>query len=372
VLKIILMGYYGFGNLGDDILMITAYKVCLDIFPPSEFIVCTESKNPTYIKKFIPGVRIVNSTANITADMVIHGGGGVFFDFTKSNLKYLVFNYLIKMFGYRNYARTYLWAKSLIGRPYIRTRSRVGLGIGIGTYTNSSNRFLVEILYLSTFDFVIVRDSQSYIYAGQYCRSSNIHQATDLAFLVDKWNPQHYKKIQNAQSIGLILRDWPTKNHSSVLLKVASILQSQGLEVKFFAFDSNADKQYIASVPDSSVVHIWQPEKMSIDDFIGELSKCKLVISSRAHGAIISACLGIPILCVAIEPKLARVAEMFKDSTRIIEEPFNEEEIVSIVQDSLRRLPMLEQATLQDVGRNKEEISRGIRLFHSFVDQRIS
>ena len=64
---------------------------------------------------------------------------------------------------------------------------------------------------------------------------------------------------------------------------------------------------------------IWDPQQIKIENYLSELSECSIMVTSRAHGAIVSACLGIPSVCLAIEPKLEKVHKMLKNSSRLIE-----------------------------------------------------
>ena len=86
--KIILKGYYGFGNFGDDILMVTTYWLLKDIFPSDQIIVCSENPGAQYIELLCEkSVPVVNSNSGLHADWIVHGGGGVFFDFNEGTSK---------------------------------------------------------------------------------------------------------------------------------------------------------------------------------------------------------------------------------------------------------------------------------------------
>ncbi len=365
--KIILKGFYGFGNLGDDILMLTTYKIMREIFPQGEILISSESKNPEYINRYLPGIKIVDSSEDVKVDWVIHGGGGVFFDFKTHGKAYELLNHVIKFIGYGAYRKAYALYQLLKLQKSLKLKARAGLGIGVGTYTASSNRFFSDILSLSTFDILLVRDDASVVNAQQYSSSKNIYRASDLAFLVDHWMPATLPIPQKKESIGFILRDWAFNDHVSILTNVAKKLRDDGYDVKFFALDETSDLKFIESVSAWGSVYCWRPSEMTLENYLSELMTCKLVISSRAHGAILSACLGIPVCCVCIEPKLFQVAAMLKNSARLITEPFDEHEIITQIHHTLDELALLREATFQDIAKNKAEMLRGISLFKSFV-----
>jgi polysaccharide pyruvyl transferase WcaK-like protein len=371
MIKVLIKGFYGFGNFGDDILMLTTYKIVREIFPQAEIFIGSESKNPNYIHKFLSDVKIINSTENIKVDWTIHGGGGVFFDFTNHSQKYLLFNQFIKLIGYRTYKNLYEVYRTLKGifksHGFVKQEARAGLGIGIGTYTSSSNRFLSDIPVLTSFDILLVRDEASVTNAKKYNHSKNVYKSSDLAFLWKYWMPTDLKKTQEQESSGFILRDWVFSDNVSIMLSVAKALLDSGHQVKFFALDEDSDTKFIQSASAFGPVYCWNPVEMTIQTYLSEFKKCKLVISSRAHGAIVSACLGIPVCCVCIEPKLEQVAKMLSNSAQAITEPFKKEEILRRIEDVLQELPSLKEATSKDVSRNSNEMSEGISLFRNFV-----
>jgi polysaccharide pyruvyl transferase WcaK-like protein len=299
--------------------------------------------------------------------LLVHGGGGVFFDFTNHASKYVVLNLLIKLMGFRTYHTLYDAFRKLRGQEFIKQKRRAGFGIGVGTYTSSSNRFFSDILALSTFDILLVRDDASVHNAKQYCRSKNIYKSSDLAFLYDRWMPATIIKPAKPESIAFILRDWAFDNNVSILLSVAKALLSRGHHIKFFAFDEDSDSDFIRSAACVAPVCTWEPTKMTMEEYLSELSTCKLVVSSRAHGAIVSACLGIPVCCVCIEPKLEQIASMLSHSARRINKPFHVNDILNQIESALRNLSILKAATVQDVTTNNLEISQGIGLFRKFI-----
>lgn len=364
--KIVLKGFYGFGNFGDDILMLTTYKITKEIFPQAEILISSESKNPNYIHKYFPGIKIINATENLKVDWTIHGGGGVFFDFKNHSTPYLLLNQFIKLIGYNNYRRLYESYQSLKGQTFTKQNARAGLGIGVGTYTPSSNRFFSDILSLSSFDILLVRDDTSTVNANQYIPSKNIHKASDLAFLFNYWMPC-IPAPQKKESIGFILRDWAFNDHVAVLTKVAKHLSNTGHSVKFFALDETSDTKYIKLAGSIGPVYTWRPEEVTLEHYLSELMTCQLVVSSRAHGAIVPACLGIPVLCVCIEPKLTQVATMLKNSAYVVNAPFIKDEILKNIDQALQKSSLIREAIIEDVARNNKEMSEGISLFRNFV-----
>jgi polysaccharide pyruvyl transferase WcaK-like protein len=365
--KILLKGFYGFGNFGDDILMLTTYDIVRDIFPDAVIYVGSESEAPEYIHKYLANVTIVNSSANLEVDWVIHGGGGVFFDFTKHSFKFTLLNQLIRLLGYPYYRSLYKSYRKIKGDGVLKQRYRAGFGIGVGTYTPSSNRFFSDIISLSSFDILLVRDIQSVANAKRYCPSLNINMSSDLAFLNEHWNPSKISQQSNASTVGFILRDWKFNDNVTHMLEVAKELQRRGLKIKFFAFDEDSDCRFINDAKSIAAVDIWHPFKLTIEQYLNKLAECKLIVTSRAHGAIVAACLGVPQVCICIEPKLEQVAKMLKNSTELIVSPFAKERSLEVVENALANIEKLKSGTSRDVFQNSKDASRGIEIFRNFI-----
>jgi polysaccharide pyruvyl transferase WcaK-like protein len=366
--RIVLTGYYGFGNFGDDILMLTAYNIARDIFPKAEIVISSESRNANYIHELLPNTKIINSSNDFTADLTIHGGGGVFFDFKEGRKSKAIVNHVIKIIGYRNFVSVYRRYQKIKGQGFLKTTQRAGLGIGVGTYTKTSSKFLYDILSLADFDFLLVRDKASLVNARAFNSHATIHQSSDLAFLPEKWNPNEIKR-QQSKGIGFVLRDWKTNDHVNVLCEASKILKNEGTAVKFFSFDKSADKNYIDKVSSFGSISVWDPGRLTIDEFLSEISSCSIVVSSRAHGAIVSACLGIPVICVAIEPKLLQVREMLKDSAMLMNEQFTVDEAVQLIREKNSSLETSFSLVKNDVKRNRNVVIDGLNFFRTFISE---
>jgi polysaccharide pyruvyl transferase WcaK-like protein len=374
--RIILKGYYGFGNLGDDILMHTCYRWMREHYPSAEILISTESKNPFYVR-FLLGenVRIIHSSENVKADWIIYGGGGVFFDFSVGNWSYWMLNQFIRILGHENFQKLYRAYRSLRGTSGIKSRFRAGLGIGVGTYTPSSRKFYAQLNDLLDFDFMMVRDEVSLKHLQNLKLKFTVSIGSDLAFMVEYWKDSGWTLLpenRNNKIIGIILRDWVYDHHEAIhaLLKSADQLAGKGYSVRCFSFDGSADPVFISCFSDKYPMQVWDPQKnFSFAPFMQSLSQCSFIITSRAHGAILSAGLGIPSVCLNQEPKLEQVSRMLHHSSVLINKPFIAEDITKTIEKKMIRLNDLKECVKRDVAENRTKLLRGLEAFQEFAEK---
>jgi polysaccharide pyruvyl transferase WcaK-like protein len=370
--KVILKGYYGKGNLGDDVLMINTYHLVRKLLPKCEIVICSDGHQSSYIKNLLGEIEIVKSNTPLEVDWVFHGGGGVYFDFKKGGFKFTILNFLIRLISYQAYRAVYRRVQGWRNNLGVIHKRRIGWGIGIGTYTSSSQKFYSDILSLSDFDYLIVRDAASVVNLKKFNFQYPIKVATDIAFLEDFWNPKFIRSKKNGagKSIGFILRDWPLDGHYhlKVLYDVAIKLKSLGYQLTIFSLDRFEDKYYTEFFSKFRFIS-WDPFKKELNDFITNLAEVDLVVSSRAHGCILSACLGIPSVCIGIEPKLQSVAEMLKTSAVYVPQPFKFDDIIQKICKALENVEQAEAAVFEDVKNNRTIINKEINRFSEYLKQ---
>lgn len=370
--KIILRGYYGFGNFGDDILMLTSYRLIKEIFSSDEIVICSESNSdPSYIETIIGrSVPVGPIAEHRDADWIIHGGGGVYFDFKSGNLNFFWLNETIRFIGYSRFRHVYDFFAKLKNTNIKHSKRRIGLGIGVGSYTRSSKRFHLDILSLSDFDFLLVRDEESIDHIRSYNFNYPTLLSTDLAFLSKYWLPKNFTMAPEKNTIGFVLRDWVYDNHAylQTVLRVLLVLKKQNRELKIFSFDKRSDQHFIPEFSTNFPITVWDPQHMSIADFLFEMGKCNLIVTSRAHGAIVSTCLGIPTICLDIEPKLKNISKMLKNSSLLVEGS-DHEMILSMIDNRLKMYETFHHSTLVDVENNQKIMESGITAFKEFTKQ---
>ncbi len=339
-MRILLKGYYGFGNFGDDILLKTTWGIVKNKFKTATISVYSNfNKNLNgfnrsdsyneYIFKIV-GDRpeLVDWTIVGSYDLLVDGGGGVYFDHQKGSLIWWGLNKICRFLGTSQLHSLDVFLRKSLGKKEKKGyKRRIGFGLGIGPYDSRSPLLHRHLAEMGSTDVMFVRDNTSlqWLYLLKY--SGKKHLSTDIAFLDQYWLPEgiNNRSKQFNGNLGIILLDWHEGNAERFheFKEFANWAIKSGHSVTFFSFDENNDKMYVKEFQSLYNLLVWNPNKSSINDFLLLLGKQDIVFSARAHGIIISSILGVPTVSIGTSKKLIEVSKMFPNSSPLINEPIS-------------------------------------------------
>ena len=326
-MKIVIHGYYGFGNFGDDLLCKVSIEFCRNFFNDPEIYILTYAPKPGYIDELTEGpITLINETRRVNADVLLVGGGGLFFDFDKGSTLDLLLNIVLK----RIPPKMYFGLMQRAGKTF-RATKKIGVGIGVGKFTRSSPKYRYKLLQLLQFDHIYLRDRISHENLAKAARL-NARQTTDLAFASSYWVPENLPPSQEKRVL-FILRDWKwndSSNLENAFLWMDSLL-SLGYECDVASFDPIHDKVLFKKCTEQNVNFIsWDPSRMSFNDYVRQLNQYDIFVSSRAHGILSGLILGKKCLSVVLEPKLDEIRNMASGSIGSISPEASPEEFTEI------------------------------------------
>jgi polysaccharide pyruvyl transferase WcaK-like protein len=323
-MKVCLVGYYGKGNFGDDLLLKITYTLVCRSIPDAQIFVYCDTYHEAYLPAILPGeFTVVRPGNRLHFDLIVHGGGGNYHDYGNYGLADRFLNLFIGLFGFQYYVVIDRALRNLAGRRWMTASTRVGWGVGIGTFNAGSPRLRHSFHELMSFEKLFVRDRMSLENLERIGACRNAILGSDLAFLTDVWlQPtlsSNSKKLSSGKpKLGLILRDWPTPEAMAILVGAESFVRTleDVYEVTIFVFDQR-DHQVLGAF-NAFHKHVWVPNKIAMGEYCGLLASQNVIITSRAHGAICAAILGVPSLILEIEPKLRTIHELLPRATRLI------------------------------------------------------
>jgi polysaccharide pyruvyl transferase WcaK-like protein/glycosyltransferase involved in cell wall biosynthesis len=319
VRNVLMEGYYGRGNFGDDVLLKVTYNLLKHILPDAQIVLVVGNEQTDYVRTMLDGVDILAPDRHAHFDRIVHGGGGVFFDFRRYGFGYRFAEALLKRFGFPLALNGERILRRACNKPRVSTSRRLGLGIGIGTFSSGSPRLWRSLPILAEFDALWVRDGQSKANLKRFASimHAELLQGSDLAFLSEYWLPASIPPRADAlrPRLGVVLRDWSGTDSQALRASIARFAEKY--DVTGFIFDEHSDPE-LGRILSPYTTHVWRPHHMHMDDFARHLAAQDVLLTSRAHGAICGACLGVPSVIVNIEPKLEQIHAMLPNASILV------------------------------------------------------
>lgn len=306
--KLLLLGYSGQKNFGDDLLLKQAYDAFHSI---AEIHIHTSSlgRESDYLSMWFPGARIFKCTRLTNQYLkgfshILYFGGGVFFDYNRIGFRY----YLRKKISI---LKNYTWTK-------YKGIHFAGIGIGLGPFTDAKSEALC-FMQLKNFDYLNVRDAVSLALCKKN-RLINISLTEDLS-LADFHYYQSLKiPISNRKNRIIICpRKYPHGKNRGIYLKnllsVCCDLKSKGKEILVYGFQSDHDEVIVEEFSKNGYqTKIWNPDTMSLLTLLNEFADCELIITARMHGLYIAGMLDVPVIGIGVHPKLKLASHLFSRS----------------------------------------------------------
>lgn len=298
--KIVLSGYYGFNNLGDEALLSAISQGLAALCPELELVVLSHRPELTVGQHQVRSVNRWSLPAVVrelkTADLLISGGGSLFQDVTgnKSLYYYLAIVELARWLG----------VPTLI------------YGQGFGPVLRPYNRRLVAAV-LNRVNYITVRDSQS----AQDLRQLGIGKPP-LEVVVDPvlgHQPGEAERAAGFQlltrlgwqpgkpTLGLSLRPWPGLEQDwPALVTLTRHWLDQGGQIVLLPMQYPDDWQVLERLQQDVQGPVWLPPAYSLSEAVGVHAWLDLVCGMRLHALIFGALWSKPLLGISYDPKVER------------------------------------------------------------------
>lgn len=323
--KILISGYYGFDNSGDDAILKAIIK---DIKSIDETIEITAlSKNPLNTKKIykVNAVDRFNFNNVINAirnnDMLISGGGSLLQDITstRSILYYLALIHIAKLYK----------------KPVMVYAN------GIGPIYKKYNRILTRNI-LNKVDLITLRDSISKETVKNLGVSNkNVYVTADPVFTLDPIDDRKVLRIFKEENIsyskpliGIAVREWKnTENIIKILSETINYINTKYdcnilLIPMHYPEDLNISKKIKEEV--NSDVYIIN-NKYSVEEMMGIINKLEMIIAMRLHSLIYAASRAIPMVGIVYDPKVDGFMDSIEQKNKIPVEELDIESMIKAV-----------------------------------------
>ncbi|MBN2910649.1 polysaccharide pyruvyl transferase family protein [Polycladomyces sp. WAk] len=310
-MQILLHGYYGAGNLGDDAILESIIDSFAQKFPKASFTVVSKGLCPAYRgPRRVKTIRIDSHSAVKNAvrqaSFVVLGGGGILQDYNGWEPHY---NFGSKARGMNYYGQVVDLAKKF-GKPVYF------YGIGAGPFfSQHAKQYAIRLLAGAR--RATVRDADSL----KMVRSvGNIRLTADPALNLKHDPPKTALKYLRSEGVpvhktlvGISLRPWKFKGGGrkafiEAMAKVASgIVRNSKAHLVLLPFSRNGDaavlNELAKRLPAGSYTLMrkhYPPKAMK-----GICGRLSLMIGMRLHSLILSAAMGVPVMGLSYDPKVA-------------------------------------------------------------------
>lgn len=281
-----LCGYFGFGNLGDELLAASAIEHLCNAGIARHKIVLLSNAPSESRKKF--GVEAVDRWSLRTvksvfaaSKSVLFAGGGLFQDVT--SVKSCV----------------YYWGLVRLAR--MACRPVWALGQSVGPLRTKLGLFFAKNA-LSRVDYLAVRDEPSM----DALKEMGIDNAVFMPDLVAGLSIPQVEPLENGPVL-VNVRPCAGKTESlAELSRAISILREKGVEMRGIAM-SREDADEFSRQGASFEVRTPQ----TVEEFAEFADGCSCALGMRLHFAVLSAFMGLPVTVSPYDPKVASFAREF-------------------------------------------------------------
>lgn len=328
--RVVISGYYGFNNIGDESILTAIISNIRDNVNDIEITVLSKDPELTRRNHNVKSVNRKNMFKVIPAilkcDLLLSGGGSLLQDVTSS--------------------RSIVYYLSVIFLGILFRKKVMIYSQGIGPINKSFNKTLTKYV-LNKVDFITLRDEKSLkVLKDMNVNNKNIDVTADPVIGLKKGDTGlGYKILKdsgledgNKPLIGFTLRG---RNKVEGLVSIIArtsdrIINELGVNVAFIPFHNGEDIEIIEELQSKMKNQaICLKGKYDINEMLGIIGNLDLLVGVRLHSLVFGAVMNVPMIAISYDPKIDNFMQyldenIFSNIENIDEEKLFEE-IKSII-----------------------------------------
>ena len=299
--KIVISGYYGFNNAGDEALLTAILASLRTIEPKADITVISGNPGNTIAKHQVKSlyrfaaVRLLRAIGE--ADLVISGGGSLLQDVTSK--------------------RSLIYYLSIIAAAKWKGRKVMLFAQGIGPIRNRLMRLLTRMV-VSKADVITVRDQDS---AEELARmgvpSAKVEVTADSVLTLNPASKFAGKTFLSEAGldpykpvIGVSVRDWADNQRCLEQLGIAlgNISEKYHAQIAVLplqvSMDKKASQKLKGYIPRTKNKVVLVEGNYSTEEFLSIIGSFRLLIGMRLHALIFAAVMKVPLMAISYDPKV--------------------------------------------------------------------
>lgn len=291
-MKVLISGYYGFGNMGDEAILKSIITSLRKVDPSIEITVLSGDEShtkSTYNVDAINRYNIVKIYMELLkSDGLISGGGSLLQDVTSS--------------------RPVIYYTSIIKLAKLAKKPVFIYAQGVGPINDKKNQKIAS-KYINKADYITLRDQDSIDFVKSIGVNKNIDLVSDpvMGFSIDNYESQIYNEYEKRNYITVSVRDWSkaTVDYLKNTAIACDEIARNGIDVVFMPMHGKEDYGISQNVIDmmKENAEIF-PYETSIEEKIQCIKNSKLMIGMRLHALIFAATVNTPMIGISYDPKI--------------------------------------------------------------------
>lgn len=298
--RILIAGYYGYGNAGDEAILAAMLADLRSLRPDLEVAVASGDPAGTERDHRVRAVGRDDLAAVVAAvrgsDLVILGGGGLFQDYWDVPFENV---FTPRSGGLPFYAGFCLLA-ALLDRPAML------YAVGVGPLKTEESRRLTRIAF-ELCQGATVRDAESLALLADLSTTAEL--AADPAFSLV---PTDLAAAEE-RPVGIALRPWsfgadPEAWEAEVAKGLDRYLAGNGERLLFLPFQREEDAPVHRRVRDRMEARdrvTLVERRLAPEELAGIVARCGRVLAMRYHAALFALASGTPVSALAYDPKVS-------------------------------------------------------------------
>ncbi len=326
---ILISGYYGFDNSGDDAILKAMIK---DIKMTDEKLnIKVLSNNPLRTNEIynVESVNRFNYTEVIRAmketDLFISGGGSLLQDVTST--------------------RSILYYLSLMGLALFLKKPIMVYANGIGPINKKFNRLLTRTI-LNKVDIITLRDEGSRDYIREMkVKNKDVFVTADPVFTLQEANEKRVNEIMDIEEIptdkkmvGIAIRHWKDDDKlvrmiSKTVDKIADDYDVNIVLVPMHFPEDVKISNSVLNLVKTKRCYVLQ-NKYPVEEIMGIIKGMDLIIGMRLHTLIYAATQEVPMIGLVYDPKIKGFLEEMRINNWLYVDSLDEENLFLLFQEA--------------------------------------
>lgn len=306
---ILVVGYFGDGNFGDELLLDTLLKKLRSIKGVMPIVAAFNNEVEVAKKHNVVTVSLQDkyAVAQATAlcDAVIVGPGGLIDDSAE-----------VDPVGFFEARGTYSYLYPIM-LAQMNGKKTYTLGLGVKEFSKLEAQRTVNMLF-NRMDWIGVRDE----YSANVLRNSDISDVKSFADMAFTYDGVRYANHQKNKVLGINLRYYMGMDVENIIVCIAKVIQyyiAEGWQIHLIALQEQVDMPVFKVVLE--VLSNWKYANSSnlkviipktIEETIKALSEVSILVAMRLHANIMAAYQGIPSIFLGYDEKVEEAARLLK------------------------------------------------------------